>query len=233
MCCAAWRRPQPRHRRLYSSPYTRTQGAKRFNILFLLCNTPARCPRSLVPFPRRVVSTLTAPNHDESSSVRHVRRMFHPGRGLGGSRARRTNMHFTSSSTGGLSSSASQSSTYTPSNREAMDPIAGGLHSPSLAVASTTHNLLCLNTLFSTQLVNMNVCRRLILVMICLYVCYKKKVYCHSDDDEILKNNITVNDFETAVTVLCVNDGSFIGMLINQLLINCRLNQNSRFLFVL
>lgn len=61
---------------------------------------------------------------DESSSVRHVRRMFHPGRGLGGSRARRTNMHFTSSSTGGLSSSASQSSTYTPSNREAMDPIA-------------------------------------------------------------------------------------------------------------
>ncbi|KAF3848609.1 hypothetical protein F7725_015106 [Dissostichus mawsoni] len=34
-------------------------------------------------------------------------------------------MHFTSGSTGGLSSSASQSSTYTPSNREAMDPIAG------------------------------------------------------------------------------------------------------------
>ncbi|TNM92301.1 E3 ubiquitin-protein ligase KCMF1 [Takifugu flavidus] len=61
---------------------------------------------------------------DESSSVRHVRRMFHPGRGLGGPRARRTNMHFTSSSTGGLSSSSSQSSTYTPSNREAMDPIA-------------------------------------------------------------------------------------------------------------
>ncbi|KAK5851560.1 hypothetical protein PBY51_023106 [Eleginops maclovinus] len=61
---------------------------------------------------------------DESSSVRHVRRMFHPGRGLGGPRARRTNMHFTSGSTGGLSSSASQSSSYTPSNREAMDPIA-------------------------------------------------------------------------------------------------------------
>uniref|UniRef100_A0A4W4G5B6 E3 ubiquitin-protein ligase KCMF1 n=2 Tax=Electrophorus TaxID=8004 RepID=A0A4W4G5B6_ELEEL len=54
--------------------------------------------------------------------VRHVRRMFHPGRGLGGPRARRTNMHFTSSSTGGLSSS--QSSSYSPSNREAMDPIA-------------------------------------------------------------------------------------------------------------
>lgn len=68
---------------------------------------------------------LTVPVHDESSSVRHVRRMFHPGRGLGGPRARRTNMHFTSSSTGGLSSSSSQSSTYTPSNREAMDPIAG------------------------------------------------------------------------------------------------------------
>ncbi|KAG7271549.1 hypothetical protein CRUP_004012 [Coryphaenoides rupestris] len=62
---------------------------------------------------------------DESSSVRHVRRMFHPGRGLGGPRARRTNMHFTSGSTGGLSTStASQSSAYTPSNREAMDPIA-------------------------------------------------------------------------------------------------------------
>uniref|UniRef100_A0A672MXR7 RING-type E3 ubiquitin transferase n=1 Tax=Sinocyclocheilus grahami TaxID=75366 RepID=A0A672MXR7_SINGR len=60
--------------------------------------------------------------YDESSGVRHVRRMFHPGRGLGGPRARRTNMHFTSSSTGGLSSS--QSSSYSPSNREAMDPIA-------------------------------------------------------------------------------------------------------------
>uniref|UniRef100_A0A4W5QCM1 E3 ubiquitin-protein ligase KCMF1 n=1 Tax=Hucho hucho TaxID=62062 RepID=A0A4W5QCM1_9TELE len=59
---------------------------------------------------------------DESSGVRHVRRMFHHGRGLGGPRARRTNMHFTSSSTGGLSSS--QSSSYSPSNREAMDPIA-------------------------------------------------------------------------------------------------------------
>ncbi|CAL8278945.1 unnamed protein product [Merluccius merluccius] len=58
-------------------------------------------------------------------SVRHVRRMFHPGRGLGGPRARRTNMHFTSGSTGVLSSStSSQSSNYTPSNREAMDPIA-------------------------------------------------------------------------------------------------------------
>lgn len=68
---------------------------------------------------------LTVLVHDESSSVRHVRRMFHPGRGLGGPRARRTNMHFTSGSTGGLSSSSSQSSTYTPSNREAMDPIAG------------------------------------------------------------------------------------------------------------
>lgn len=58
---------------------------------------------------------------DESSGVRHVRRMFHPGRGLGGPRARRSNMHFASSSTGGLSSSQSS---YSPSNREAMDPIA-------------------------------------------------------------------------------------------------------------
>ncbi|KAI1904920.1 hypothetical protein AGOR_G00010650 [Albula goreensis] len=65
---------------------------------------------------------LNCSPQDESSGVRHVRRMFHPGRGLGGSRARRSNMHFTSSSTGGLSSS--QSSSYSPSNREAMDPIA-------------------------------------------------------------------------------------------------------------
>ncbi|KAM6293948.1 E3 ubiquitin-protein ligase KCMF1-like [Aegotheles albertisi] len=60
-------------------------------------------------------------DYDESSGVRHVRRMFHPGRGLGGPRARRSNMHFTSSSTGGLSSSQSS---YSPSNRETMDPIA-------------------------------------------------------------------------------------------------------------
>ncbi|KGL80973.1 E3 ubiquitin-protein ligase KCMF1, partial [Tinamus guttatus] len=65
-----------------------------------------RAPRDLISFP---------------DGVRHVRRMFHPGRGLGGPRARRSNMHFTSSSTGGLSSSQSS---YSPSNREAMDPIA-------------------------------------------------------------------------------------------------------------
>ena len=47
--------------------------------------------------------------------------MFPPGRGLGGPRARRSNMHFTSSSTGGLSPSQSSSS---PSNGEAMDPTA-------------------------------------------------------------------------------------------------------------
>uniref|UniRef100_A0A3Q0SY39 E3 ubiquitin-protein ligase KCMF1 n=1 Tax=Amphilophus citrinellus TaxID=61819 RepID=A0A3Q0SY39_AMPCI len=67
--------------------------------------------------------TLEHRHHDESSGVRHVRRMFHPGRGLGGPRARRSNMHFTSSTTGGLSTSqsSSQSSNY---SREAMDPIA-------------------------------------------------------------------------------------------------------------
>uniref|UniRef100_A0A673A078 RING-type E3 ubiquitin transferase n=1 Tax=Sphaeramia orbicularis TaxID=375764 RepID=A0A673A078_9TELE len=67
--------------------------------------------------------TLEHRLHDESSGVRHVRRMFHPGRGLGGPRARRSNMHFTSSTTGGLSTSqsSSQSSSY---SREAMDPIA-------------------------------------------------------------------------------------------------------------
>ena len=74
--------------------------------------------------------------HDETSGVRHVRRMFHPGRGLGGPRARRTNMHFTSSSTGGLSSS--QSSSYSPSNREAMDPIAGMCTQLSVAVCNTS-----------------------------------------------------------------------------------------------
>lgn len=61
-----------------------------------------------------------APRHlDESSGVRHVRGMFHPGRGLGHP-ACRPNTHFTSSSTGGFSSQSSHS----PSNREAMDPIA-------------------------------------------------------------------------------------------------------------
>ncbi|KAK7830578.1 hypothetical protein U0070_018303 [Myodes glareolus] len=58
---------------------------------------------------------------DESSGVRLVCRMFHPGRRLGGPCARRSNRHFTSSSTGGLSSSQSS---YSPSSREAMDPIA-------------------------------------------------------------------------------------------------------------
>ncbi|KAK7934397.1 hypothetical protein WMY93_005293 [Mugilogobius chulae] len=78
-----------------------------------------RAPRDLISFHSWLVHF-----HDESSGVRHVRRMFHPGRGLGGPRARRSNMHFTSSTTGGLSTSqsASQSSNY---SREAMDPIAG------------------------------------------------------------------------------------------------------------
>ncbi|CAL8249137.1 unnamed protein product [Merluccius merluccius] len=80
-----------------------------------------RAPRDLISF-LMSVSVSHAP-HDESSGVRHVRRMFHPGRGLGGPRGRRSNMHFTSTTTGGLSSnqSSSQSSTY---SREAMDPIA-------------------------------------------------------------------------------------------------------------
>ncbi|AWP07452.1 putative E3 ubiquitin-protein ligase KCMF1-like [Scophthalmus maximus] len=88
-----------------------------------------RAPRDLISFssssPISTDITMSSPNfpHDESSGVRHVRRMFHPGRGLGGPRARRSNMHFTSSTTGGLSTSqsSSQSSNY---SREAMDPIA-------------------------------------------------------------------------------------------------------------
>uniref|UniRef100_A0A646QCW7 E3 ubiquitin-protein ligase KCMF1 n=1 Tax=Hemiscolopendra marginata TaxID=943146 RepID=A0A646QCW7_9MYRI len=62
-----------------------------------------RSPRDLISFV------------DEPSGSRHVRRIPHPGRGVGGTRARRTNMHFSSS--GGLSS-------LSPSNRESMDPIA-------------------------------------------------------------------------------------------------------------
>ncbi|MFT7817446.1 E3 ubiquitin-protein ligase KCMF1 isoform X2 [Arapaima gigas] len=75
-----------------------------------------RAPRDLISF------EIFQVRLNAQSGVRHVRRMFHPGRGLGGPRARRSNMHFTSSSTGGLSSS--QSASYSPSNREAMDPIA-------------------------------------------------------------------------------------------------------------
>ncbi|CAO2605455.1 E3 ubiquitin-protein ligase KCMF1 [Lemmus lemmus] len=71
-----------------------------------------RAPRDLISFQEVAY---------EGFGVRHVRRMFHPGRGLGGPRARRSNMHFTSSSTGGLSSSQTS---YSPSSREAMDPIA-------------------------------------------------------------------------------------------------------------
>lgn len=52
---------------------------------------------------------------DEPSSSRHVRRIPHPGRGVGGTRARRANMHFSSS--GGIAS-------LSPSNRDSMDPIA-------------------------------------------------------------------------------------------------------------
>ncbi|KPP69704.1 E3 ubiquitin-protein ligase KCMF1-like [Scleropages formosus] len=75
--------------------------------------------------------TSTEVLFQEVTPIMHVRRMFHPGRGLGGPRARRSNMHFTSSSTGGLSSS--QSSSYSPSNREAMDPIAGKLSEPKMS----------------------------------------------------------------------------------------------------
>lgn len=62
-----------------------------------------------------MVFSLTA-LHDEPSAIRHgggVRRI--PGRTLGGTRTRRTNMHFSSSS--GLSA-------LSPSGRESVDPIA-------------------------------------------------------------------------------------------------------------
>ncbi|XP_072029736.1 E3 ubiquitin-protein ligase KCMF1-like [Amphiura filiformis] len=70
---------------------------------------------------------------DEAGNVRHLRRMFHPGRGLG-QRTRRTNMHFTSS---GLSSAQSSSS---PSSRETMDPIAELLSQLSGARRSAGHS---------------------------------------------------------------------------------------------
>lgn len=56
---------------------------------------------------------------EETGNARHLRRMFHPGRGLG-SRSRR-NMHFGQGS--GLSSGGPMSSS--PNSRDAMDPIAG------------------------------------------------------------------------------------------------------------
>jgi len=62
-----------------------------------------RSPRDLISFV------------DEPSGSRHVRRIPHPGRGVSGTRARRANMHFSTS--GGLAS-------LSPSSRDSMDPIA-------------------------------------------------------------------------------------------------------------
>ncbi|XP_052772264.1 E3 ubiquitin-protein ligase KCMF1-like isoform X2 [Mya arenaria] len=55
---------------------------------------------------------------DEPTGIRHVRRIPHPGRGVGGARTRRaTNMHFSGTSGASLTG-------LSPSGREAMDPIA-------------------------------------------------------------------------------------------------------------
>ena len=55
---------------------------------------------------------------DEPPGLRHVRRIPHPSRGVGGPRARRANMqHF--------GSGASTLTGLSPSQRENMDPIAG------------------------------------------------------------------------------------------------------------
>ncbi len=60
--------------------------------------------------------------------IRHVRRIPHPGRTVGATRARRTNMHFQSSAGGG----GSALSGLSPSAREAtMDPIAGKKATPT------------------------------------------------------------------------------------------------------
>eukprot|EP00918_Siedleckia_nematoides_P034689 GHVU01075442.1.p1 GENE.GHVU01075442.1~~GHVU01075442.1.p1 ORF type:complete len:448 (+),score=21.87 GHVU01075442.1:182-1525(+) len=53
---------------------------------------------------------------ETGGGIRHVRRIPHPGRGVGGSRARRTNMHFQPTSSG--------LSVLSPSARDTMDPIA-------------------------------------------------------------------------------------------------------------
>ncbi|XP_056146897.1 E3 ubiquitin-protein ligase KCMF1-like [Lampris incognitus] len=71
---------------------------------------------------------------EESSSVRHARRIIHPGRAVGSSRTRRTTIQFVSGPTGGPSS-ASLIPTFSQSNRETMDPIAELLS--QLAVAHT------------------------------------------------------------------------------------------------
>lgn len=84
---------------------------------------------------------------EETGNARHLRRMFHPGRGLG-SRSRR-NMHFGQG--GGLSSGGPMSSS--PNSRDAMDPIAellsqlsgarraAGSGSGNSATASQLHQL--------------------------------------------------------------------------------------------
>ncbi|XP_074642860.1 E3 ubiquitin-protein ligase KCMF1-like isoform X2 [Tubulanus polymorphus] len=58
----------------------------------------------------------TQRDFDEPTGIRHVRRIPHAGRGVGGMRTRRSNMHFSSASSAltGLS----------PSSRDSMDPIA-------------------------------------------------------------------------------------------------------------
>ena len=66
---------------------------------------------------------LDASQQDEPvGGIRHVRRIPHPGRGVGSTRARRSNMHFQSAAGSALSG-------LSPSSRDAtMDPIAGTLN---------------------------------------------------------------------------------------------------------
>ena len=61
--------------------------------------------------------SLTRVYDEQHTGIRHVRRIPHPGRGVGGARTRRTtNMHF--------SSGGSTLTGLSPSGRENMDPIA-------------------------------------------------------------------------------------------------------------
>lgn len=56
-------------------------------------------------------------SHEESSGMRHVRRIPHPARGVGSTRSRRANMH--------IPPGGSTLSGLSPNGRESMDPIAG------------------------------------------------------------------------------------------------------------
>lgn len=86
---------------------------------------------------------------EESSAggIRHVRRIPHPGRGVSGARARRTNMHFSPAAAAAAGSSALASLSPGNASRDAMDPIAellqqlSGVRRSAAAAQSTSSQL--------------------------------------------------------------------------------------------